>query len=404
METFLEQNNKLTLKNEKEALFFSDNAFSKEEDYIYVLDTNALLKIFELDLESTKILENEFKSNRYFGTRQIEIEFLRNKDYVSQYYMIDQAHKMIDEFNSNIVTRYEEFIRTYSYIFSTDEIITKKIKRFSTSLKNLSKDIEKNQNNYKENTGKEIIKSDLDIISTNIDFTTSLEPDFYLKLESEYRKQVEHHKLLLSEKREFDKEYRNYVFPGMGEKKKSNPEGDYYIFHEMMKLAIEKNKNIIFLTNDLEKSDWIDSKAKREYNHYKSIFYNISKHAIKIISFTQYLDSKGIKSERLLETTIDDFYEDEFVSIFLTKYAILERTIRIWARSKDLDFAPITQLLIRRARESDYISEETFNSYTKIRILRNEIIHGLPIKLKNLTEDEKNDVLFQLDKLIDYFR
>ena len=403
METFLEQNNKLTLKNEKEALFFYDNAFSKEEDYIYVLDTNALLKIFELDLESTKILEKEFQSNRYFGTRQIEIEFLRNKDYVSQYYMIDQAHKMIDQFNSNIVAGYEDFIRTYSHIFSTDETITKKIKRFSTSLKNLSKDIEKSQNNYKENTGKEIIKSDLDIISTNIDFTTSLEPDLYLKLQNEYKKQVEHHNILLSEKKEFEKEYRNYVFPGMGEKKKSNPEGDYYIFHEMVKLAIEKKKNIIFLTNDLEKSDWIDSKAKREYNHYKSIFYNISKHAIKIINFTQYLDSKGIKSERLLETN-DDFYEDEFVSIFLTKYAILERTIKIWARSKDLDFAPIAPLLIRRAREADYISEEIFNSYSKIRQMRNNIIHGLSIKFKSFTEDEKDDVLFQLDKLIDYFQ
>lgn len=402
MKTFLEQNKELTLKNEKEALFFSDNAFSKEEDYIYVLDTNALLKIFQLDLESTKILESEFKSNKYFGTRQIEIEFLGNKDYISQYYMIDQAHKMINDFNSNIVTRYEEFIRTYSHIFSTEESITKKIKRFSTSLKNLSKDIEKNQNNYKENTGKEIIKSDLEIISTNIDFTTSLEPDFYFNLENEYKKLVEHHKILLSEKKDFENEYRNYVFPGMGEKKKINPEGDYYIFHEMMKLAIEKNKNIIFLTNDLEKSDWIDSKTGREYNHYKSIFYNISKHAIKIANFTQYLDSKGIKSERLLETA-DDFYEDEFVSIFLTKYTILERTIRIWARNKDLDFAPITQLLIRRAKEDDYISEEIFNSYSKIRVIRNEIIHGLPLKFKNLTEDEKNDILFQLDKLIDYF-
>ena len=299
MNTFLEQNNKLTLLDEKNALFFSDNAFNDENDYIYVIDTNALLKIFQLDIESIKIFEKKLSTKKFFGTRQIEIEFLRNKDYVSQYYMIDLPHEMMNDFNTNITTRYEEFIRAYSHIFSTDEVLTKKIKRFSTSLKNLSKEIEKNQNNYNENNSKDIIKNDLDIISANIDFSTSLKTDFYKKLEDEYKKQVEHYRLLLNEKCDFRNEYRNYVFPGMGEKKKSNPEGDYYIFHEVMELAIEKNKNIIFLTNDLEKNDWIESKTRREYNHYKSIFYNITKHAIKIENFNSFLDSLGIKSEKL---------------------------------------------------------------------------------------------------------
>lgn len=266
MNTFQEQNNQLTLLDEKNALFFSDNAFNDENDYIYVLDTNALLKIFQLDIESIKIFEKKLSTKKFFGTRQIEIEFLRNKDFVSQYYMIDLPHEMMNDFNTNISTRYEEFIRAYSHIFSTDEVIAKKIKRFSTSLKNLAKEIEKNQNSYNENNGKAIIKNDLDIISTNIDFSTSLETDFYKKLEDEYKKQVDHYRLLLNEKRDFGNEYRNYVFPGMGEKKKSNPEGDYYIFHEMMELAIEKNKNIIFLTNDLEKNDWIGLNPKQEEN------------------------------------------------------------------------------------------------------------------------------------------
>ncbi len=316
--------------------------------------------------------------------------------------MIDLPHEMMNDFNTNISTRYEEFIRAYSHIFSTDEVIAKKIKRFSTSLKNLAKEIEKNQNSYNENNGKAIIKNDLDIISTNIDFSTSLETDFYKKLEDEYKKQVDHYRILLNEKRDFGNEYRNYVFPGMGEKKKSNPEGDYYIFHEMMELAIEKNKNIIFLTNDLEKNDWIESKTRREYNHYKSIFYNITKHAIKIENFDSFLDSLGIKSEKLLES-LDDIYEDEFISTFLTKYSLLERNARIWARNQGFDYPPILQVIIRKAKELNLISEEMFESYVHIRSIRNELIHSVSYKYRKYSEDEKNILLYHLDKLINIF-
>ena len=195
MTTFLEQNKKMTLKNEKDGIFYSDNAFEKEDNYIFVLDTNALLKIFQLDVESVRILEDNLKTKKYFGTRQIEKEFLRNKDSVSQYWMIDLAHKVMNDFNSNIMNQYEEFIRHYSHIFSTDETISKRIKRFSSTITNLSKAIEKTQNNYNENKGKEIIKTDIAILSKRIDFSTSLDDEFIKKLEEEYLKQIEHYKL-----------------------------------------------------------------------------------------------------------------------------------------------------------------------------------------------------------------
>ncbi len=66
MNTFQEQNNQLTLLDEKNALFFSDNAFNDENDYIYVLDTNALLKIFQLDIESIKIFEKKLSTKKNF--------------------------------------------------------------------------------------------------------------------------------------------------------------------------------------------------------------------------------------------------------------------------------------------------------------------------------------------------
>lgn len=402
MTTFLEQNKNMTLEKEKDGIFFSDKAFNNEDNYIFVLDTNALLKIFQLDVESVKIFEENLKTKKYYGTRQIEKEFLRNKDYISQYWMIDLAHKVMDDFNSNIMNQYEEFIRNYSHIFSTDETISKRIKRFSSTIANLSKAIEKTQNNYNENKGKEIINADIALLSKRIDFSTSLDSELTKKLEDEYIKQVEQYKKFQSEKIDFKNDFREYVFPGMGEKKTINPEGDYIIFHELMKLSIEKNKNIIFLTNDLKKNDWIDSKTGREYTHYKTIFYCSTGHSIKIQSFDKHLESIGIKIEKLLQS-MDEYYDDEFIGSFLTKYNQLEKAARIWGVKNNID-TPILQIIIRNAHEVHLISEEEFSLYIKIRSIRNVIVHGLSYKIKDFSDDDKNNILYNIDLLISTFQ
>lgn len=61
------------------------------------------------------------------------------------------------------------------------------------------------------------------------------------------------------------------VFPGMCDikTKPQTPYGDYFIFHEMMKWQAihQPEKPIIFLTNDVTKSDWMDGE-KEPYPHY----------------------------------------------------------------------------------------------------------------------------------------
>lgn len=66
------------------------------------------------------------------------------------------------------------------------------------------------------------------------------------------------------------------VFPGMCDikTKPQTPYGDYFIFHELMKWqAIHRpEKPLIFLTNDVTKSDWIDGE-KNPYPHYLETMY-----------------------------------------------------------------------------------------------------------------------------------
>lgn len=81
-----------------------------------------------------------------------------------------------------------------------------------------------------------------------------------------------------------------FAFPGCGDRKKDETEGrfkesDMVIYHEMLKFLQEKDKNVIFLTFDITKSDWAPGK---EYNgaflHYIENQYVKTGHVIYIKS------------------------------------------------------------------------------------------------------------------------
>ena len=62
-----------------------------------------------------------------------------------------------------------------------------------------------------------------------------------------------------------------YTFPGCGDRKKikdgRDPLGDFYIYHELLSYMWHENKDVVFLTNDVTKSDWIQQNGK-PFNHY----------------------------------------------------------------------------------------------------------------------------------------
>ena len=62
-----------------------------------------------------------------------------------------------------------------------------------------------------------------------------------------------------------------YCFPGCGDRRKINdgfdPTGDFIIYHELLAYMIKENKDVIFLTRDIAKSDWIKTDGT-PFNHY----------------------------------------------------------------------------------------------------------------------------------------
>ena len=201
----------------------------------------------------------------------------------------------------------------------------KKIKRHLTSTENILKAIKKTELSFSETKAQEIIANTLKIIKENIEIYPALKDNNYETLLEEYKSLVLNYQKLKTDKKNYENDYRAYVFPGMGETKDINSEGDYYIFDEMLELSKEIKKDIIFLTNDTTKADWLESKSGKNYIHYQTVFYMLSKQGIKVRNFDEYISADlGIKTEKLLETEVAD-YDEEFMGNFLVKWSNIEK-------------------------------------------------------------------------------
>ncbi|PVV55718.1 PIN-like domain-containing protein, partial [Chryseobacterium sp. HMWF035] len=138
------------------------------------------------------------------------------------------------------------------------------------------------------------------------------------------------------------------IFPGLGDikDKPDDPYGDFIIYHEMMKYMLSKNTEIIFLTFDNTKGDWM-SKSKAPYIHYVENMYINTNEIIYI------LDAERIL-EQILNVEIDSL-------IPLQKSVNTEINI-----NKIIRIHPIFQNMKVTKAENDVVYELLVNGYTDI--------------------------------------
>jgi len=88
------------------------------------------------------------------------------------------------------------------------------------------------------------------------------------------------------------------IFPGCGDRRKKqdglDPTGDFIIYHEILKFMKTNNMDVIFLTKDITKSDWVKppSSSNSEYKPFVSYIvdsYANTSHSLYIIHATQFL-------------------------------------------------------------------------------------------------------------------
>lgn len=109
------------------------------------------------------------------------------------------------------------------------------------------------------------------------------------------------------------KELETITFPGAGDKDKpvdapieeSVAWGDLYIYHEMLRFMKENNTDVVFMTCDITKKDWIKI-DHRAFVHYIVNGYEMTGHLMYI------LDADGVvPTFNTIETKCDDSDEDE---------------------------------------------------------------------------------------------
>lgn len=314
-----------------------DKASKLEGDAPIFLDTNVLLDYYKISFSEREQLRKFFELNksRIYLTKQVETEFLRHRiDHIKSYL------KSLDEFVSaykNIKGEIEKLkggeIRGFDHYLNTNTILKNDYQDLRNELIKLNDTIkDKLKNLFQESAfEQQITEKEIKIeeIKKRLEGQADIErsdplldiiADFQIAnaLTEDERSFL---KLLydeLAQKYEPIKGDQNFnwkhTFPGCGEKKEE-PYGDFIIYHELIKFMKLNGKDIIFLTNDIEKNDWLlRNKAELlPYTHYivntysateKTLYIFQAKDKIRVSYTPVYVEEKVPEPETKQESNI----------------------------------------------------------------------------------------------------
>lgn len=323
-----------------------EEALNLEGDHPIFLDTNVLLDFYRLSFTERGELLKFFETNkkRIWLTSKIEEEFLTHRiDHIRNYL------KSLDEFVNSYRNIKEELdrlkqgeIRGFDHYLDKNIILKNDYQDLRFELKNLNESIKEKLVSLFNDEGFEAQflekEKKIEEIRTRLEEQAKIErQDPLLSVVAGFNVTPE-----LSEdeigylKTHFDKLNAEYdevkgnqsknwkrTFPGCGEKKEE-PYGDFIIYHEILKFMKSTSTNAIFLTNDVEKNDWLlrDKSELVPYTHYITNAYVNSgftfyifqaKDKIRISYDPVYLDLEEANIQEEKETVIDRSLEDRIL-------------------------------------------------------------------------------------------
>lgn len=358
---------------------FEDSIQLKNDIPIF-LDTNILLRYYSISFKQRELLREFFTNNvnKLYISGQVQKEFIKNREEVIEKYFQSALESMLSNFQSNVIdktAKYKEenseILKDFTYL---ENEINKQLKGFEKISSKLKEDIDKQRiENRQLNFSDEF----LDLIATfNLDFKLDLAESTFLEKEfNELTKLVDKNKL----KNDL-KSKKNFSIPGIADilEKPENPFGDYYIFHEMIKCSLEKKSDILFLTYDTTKGDWLKTN-KDAHVHYILRVYQIANKSIFIIDAERFF-KEHLKTnfESLINNTlITNITENENAKDIILDYINLEKLIRQIAEYvciEDSETLPLNKVLYQFLDRS-YINEEVYRNFSDVFQVRNQLVH-----------------------------
>ena len=364
------------------------------------LDTNVLLGMYKMSINERDVLLTFLEKNRLrvHLPAQVEIEFLRHR----------VAH--IKAFKSKVENLISDYAGIKTEVLSWREKTSKRLREFSSSkmisgdLKQLTADFEQLCELFddcKPTVGKEDrLREAAENVESKLQTAISAT---YGELDLEYSdpvlKVVAHANVLekmdkselefLRQKyaelqAEYEKEKGGekkyaYVFPGCGdipkEKKDFDPCGDFYIYHEIISFMQREDTDVVLLTNDLTKEDWV-KQDENPFLHYIVNAYQLTGHALYIVNANRYLAQSSAVMVSHEEDDIETIEEEGLQKINAQKSKTILSIPQLFSISsyfKDItEEQLLSQLRVRLQLSNEYHDGYVGENYFIYQVLGNQ--------------------------------
>lgn len=351
------------------------------------LDTNILLESYNYSKEVRNLFVNFLKANkdRIFIVDQVDEEYQRKRpNFISNYKqsLTSQATGLnslikdcsVSDYCDKLVVRLENlkknpYIRTdfSNYVQDIEKTIAR-IREWKLATTNPSESLKSDIDDFLKDFYKSLHESsiatldDSDIVDAiaSCRFCDKLSSSEYSYILQLYERCLEERSKMEARPDKIDMSM--YTFPGYGDLNKDKEgkqrEGDFILYHEILKEIKRLNKDVIFITSDIKKKDNATDKQE-PYDHYISNCYALTKHVYYLV------DGKSLPLTSMQMPIIDtDYDEEDEDSEDVADVDDSDRTIQATAELKSLQEMPI----IRRSRKSPFreLTKDEFVKQLKI--------------------------------------
>lgn len=298
-----------------------DNEVALKTKTPIFFDTNVLLRYYSISFTAREKLLTfiETNKNRIILSSYVQLEFLRNREDVIQRFFEQVTNRIPKDFNSDVVNKMNNFLDQHKTVLKDYPFVETGIQKHKDELEKLLQKLNENSElKRKEHTNLIVNDKFLDSLSSCILYDGLL-PDELELIKKDFD--------LLAKGISIDSiesiiNKPNSAFPGLGDikNKPDDPYGDFIIFHEMMKYMLNNNVDVIFLTFDNTKGDWMN-KNKSPHLHYTQNMFANTNQILYIV------DAERTLGE-LLNINIESLVNTEIIeqTIPITRDALIEIT------------------------------------------------------------------------------
>ncbi len=193
------------------------------------------------------------------------------------------------KFKGDIAGAVTQFSSNYKIILTDYPAIQTELSKLSKQVANLLEAIKREVPNDNASLNNILYKDDFISFFQELEKLKTLDIDFIKRIKLEFDQFLKD-----IDKTNIDKEGFK-AFPGCYEKKEKSddPYGDYIIYHEMLHYAKRHSCDVIFLTYDITKGDWMQ-KSKSPHLHYVENFYQNTDQMLYILDGERTFDDLDI--------------------------------------------------------------------------------------------------------------